>query len=168
MATSVLIFLYFPACPPPHHPPLPFPTPSTLRIMSCLPFERGRILDGFPWMWALFTQLVRALCAAWCNNMSCTWLFQEMEPYLPLTSQAVRFCLSGTTVLFWVSIFLNHRFNIFQRCWSLPIIILTQIGFNHDVNICFHYCSADFILSFKVHFNSDFFFFFFKALEICH
>ncbi|XP_053128813.1 anoctamin-5-like isoform X2 [Hemicordylus capensis] len=29
---------------------------------------------------------------------------QEMEPYLPLTSQAVRFCISGTTVLFWISL----------------------------------------------------------------
>ncbi|XP_070617984.1 anoctamin-5 isoform X4 [Erythrolamprus reginae] len=29
---------------------------------------------------------------------------QELEPYLPLTSQAVRFCISGTTVLFWISL----------------------------------------------------------------
>ncbi|XP_033006849.1 anoctamin-5 isoform X2 [Lacerta agilis] len=27
---------------------------------------------------------------------------QELEPYLPLTSQAIRFCISGTTVLFWI------------------------------------------------------------------
>ncbi|XP_066493211.1 anoctamin-5 isoform X2 [Tiliqua scincoides] len=31
-------------------------------------------------------------------------LFWEMEPYLPLTSQAVRFFISGTTVLFWISL----------------------------------------------------------------
>lgn len=49
----------------------------------------------------------------------------------------------------------------------IAVIILTQIGFNRDVNTCFHYCSADFILSFKVHFNSDILFFL-KALEICH
>ncbi|XP_058017192.1 anoctamin-5 [Ahaetulla prasina] len=29
---------------------------------------------------------------------------QELEPYLPLTSQAIRFCISGTTVLFWISL----------------------------------------------------------------
>ncbi|KAK9409939.1 anoctamin-5 [Crotalus adamanteus] len=29
---------------------------------------------------------------------------QELEPYLPLTSRAVRFCISGTTVLFWISL----------------------------------------------------------------
>uniref|UniRef100_A0A663MDW7 Anoctamin n=1 Tax=Athene cunicularia TaxID=194338 RepID=A0A663MDW7_ATHCN len=39
----------------------------------------------------------------------------QMEPYLPITSQAVRFCISGTTVLFWVSIFLNHHFNTYQK-----------------------------------------------------
>ncbi|KAG8125880.1 hypothetical protein E2320_021005 [Naja naja] len=31
-------------------------------------------------------------------------LFWELEPYLPLTSQAIRFCISGTTVLFWISL----------------------------------------------------------------
>ncbi|XP_074130980.1 anoctamin-5 isoform X10 [Sminthopsis crassicaudata] len=29
---------------------------------------------------------------------------QELEPYLPLTSQALRFCFSGATVLFWISL----------------------------------------------------------------
>ncbi|XP_068947399.1 anoctamin-5 isoform X8 [Petaurus breviceps papuanus] len=29
---------------------------------------------------------------------------QEMEPYLPITSQALRFCFSGATVLFWISL----------------------------------------------------------------
>lgn len=29
---------------------------------------------------------------------------QEMEPYLPLSSQAIRYFISGTTVLFWVSL----------------------------------------------------------------
>lgn len=67
-----------------------------------------------------------------------------MEPYLPVTSQAVRFCISGTTVLFWVSIFLNHHFNVYQSCWSSLIMTLTQTGFNHDINICFYCCPADF------------------------
>uniref|UniRef100_G3WGN2 Anoctamin n=1 Tax=Sarcophilus harrisii TaxID=9305 RepID=G3WGN2_SARHA len=31
-------------------------------------------------------------------------LFWELEPYLPLTSQALRFCFSGATVLFWISL----------------------------------------------------------------
>ncbi|KAM3854206.1 anoctamin-5 isoform 2-T2 [Vipera latastei] len=34
----------------------------------------------------------------------CGVLFWELEPYLPLTSQAIRFCISGTTVLFWISL----------------------------------------------------------------
>ncbi|XP_063293984.1 anoctamin-5 isoform X2 [Pelobates fuscus] len=29
---------------------------------------------------------------------------QEMEPYLPITSKAARFCFSGATVLFWISL----------------------------------------------------------------
>ncbi|XP_044127087.1 anoctamin-5 isoform X2 [Bufo gargarizans] len=29
---------------------------------------------------------------------------QEMEPFLPLTSKAARFCFSGTTVLFWIAL----------------------------------------------------------------
>lgn len=89
------------------------------------------------------------------TELCCSWLFQEMEPYLPLSSQAVRFCISGATVLFWVSIFLNQHFNIHQQCWSLLFITLTEAGFNHDVNTCFDYYSADFMLSLKLHFNSD-------------
>ena len=30
-------------------------------------------------------------------------IFQEMEPYLPVTSKCARFCLSAATVLFWVT-----------------------------------------------------------------
>ncbi|XP_010214747.1 PREDICTED: anoctamin-5, partial [Tinamus guttatus] len=39
-----------------------------------------------------------------CTQKKKNPVTQEMEPYLPLTSQAVRFCISGTTVLFWVSL----------------------------------------------------------------
>ncbi|NXG24187.1 ANO5 protein, partial [Grallaria varia] len=39
-----------------------------------------------------------------CTQKKRNPVTQEMEPYLPLTSQAVRFCISGTTVLFWVSL----------------------------------------------------------------
>ncbi|XP_053800352.1 anoctamin-5 isoform X7 [Vidua chalybeata] len=42
-------------------------------------------------------------CEYWRLNTTCE-ASQEMEPYLPLTSQAVRFCISGATVLFWVSL----------------------------------------------------------------
>ncbi|XP_053305226.1 anoctamin-5 isoform X2 [Spea bombifrons] len=31
-------------------------------------------------------------------------VFWEMEPYLPVTSKAARFCFSGATVLFWISL----------------------------------------------------------------
>uniref|UniRef100_A0A8C3R732 Anoctamin n=1 Tax=Cyanoderma ruficeps TaxID=181631 RepID=A0A8C3R732_9PASS len=39
-----------------------------------------------------------------CTQKKRNPITQEMEPYLPLTSQAVRFCVSGATVLFWVSL----------------------------------------------------------------
>ncbi|NXH76099.1 ANO5 protein, partial [Hydrobates tethys] len=39
-----------------------------------------------------------------CTQKKKNPVTQEMEPYLPITSQAVRFCISGTTVLFWVSL----------------------------------------------------------------
>ncbi|NXC94733.1 ANO5 protein, partial [Certhia familiaris] len=39
-----------------------------------------------------------------CTQKKRNPITQEMEPYLPLTSQAVRFCISGATVLFWVSL----------------------------------------------------------------
>ncbi|KAM6394627.1 anoctamin-5 isoform 3-T3 [Pluvialis apricaria] len=39
-----------------------------------------------------------------CTQKKKNPITQEMEPYLPITSQAVRFCISGTTVLFWVSL----------------------------------------------------------------
>ncbi|XP_074853772.1 anoctamin-5 isoform X3 [Carettochelys insculpta] len=39
-----------------------------------------------------------------CTRKKKNPVTQEQEPYLPLTSQAVRFCISGTTVLFWISL----------------------------------------------------------------
>lgn len=36
-------------------------------------------------------------------NRTTVNLFQEMEPYLPIGSKCARFCLSATTVLFWVT-----------------------------------------------------------------
>uniref|UniRef100_A0A8D0HPR6 Anoctamin n=1 Tax=Sphenodon punctatus TaxID=8508 RepID=A0A8D0HPR6_SPHPU len=39
-----------------------------------------------------------------CTQKKKNPVTQEMEPYLPLTSQAVRFCFSGMTVLFWISL----------------------------------------------------------------
>ncbi|XP_044281493.1 anoctamin-5 isoform X2 [Varanus komodoensis] len=39
-----------------------------------------------------------------CTQKRKNPITQELEPYLPLTSQAVRFCISGTTVLFWISL----------------------------------------------------------------
>ncbi|XP_028917046.1 anoctamin-5 isoform X2 [Ornithorhynchus anatinus] len=39
-----------------------------------------------------------------CSQKKKNPVTQEMEPYLPLTSQALRFCFSGATVLFWISL----------------------------------------------------------------
>ncbi|XP_009578669.1 PREDICTED: anoctamin-5, partial [Fulmarus glacialis] len=39
-----------------------------------------------------------------CTQKKKNPVTQEMEPYLPITSQAMRFCISGATVLFWVSL----------------------------------------------------------------
>ncbi|XP_031420362.1 anoctamin-5 isoform X2 [Clupea harengus] len=39
-----------------------------------------------------------------CRKQRPNRITQEMEPYLPLTSQCVRSCLSGVTVLFWIAL----------------------------------------------------------------
>uniref|UniRef100_A0A4X2K287 Anoctamin n=1 Tax=Vombatus ursinus TaxID=29139 RepID=A0A4X2K287_VOMUR len=39
-----------------------------------------------------------------CTQKKKNPVTQELEPYLPLTSQALRFCFSGATVLFWISL----------------------------------------------------------------
>ncbi|XP_068195363.1 anoctamin-5b isoform X1 [Antennarius striatus] len=39
-----------------------------------------------------------------CTNRRLNKITQEMEPYLPITSKCARFCLSATTVLFWISL----------------------------------------------------------------
>ncbi|KAJ7344562.1 hypothetical protein JRQ81_000512 [Phrynocephalus forsythii] len=39
-----------------------------------------------------------------CTQKRKNPITQELEPYMPLTSQALRFCISGTTVLFWISL----------------------------------------------------------------
>ncbi|KAM4018422.1 anoctamin-5 isoform 2-T2 [Anomaloglossus baeobatrachus] len=39
-----------------------------------------------------------------CTKKKKNPVTQEMEPFLPLTSKAARFCFSGTTVLFWISL----------------------------------------------------------------
>ncbi|XP_070686342.1 anoctamin-5 isoform X2 [Pempheris klunzingeri] len=39
-----------------------------------------------------------------CSNRKLNRITQEMEPYLPITSKCARTCLSGATVLFWISL----------------------------------------------------------------
>ncbi|KAM3877047.1 anoctamin-5b [Diretmus argenteus] len=39
-----------------------------------------------------------------CTNKRLNRITQEMEPYLPITSKCARFCISGTTVIFWMSL----------------------------------------------------------------
>uniref|UniRef100_A0A665V487 Anoctamin n=1 Tax=Echeneis naucrates TaxID=173247 RepID=A0A665V487_ECHNA len=39
-----------------------------------------------------------------CTNRKLNRITQEMEPYLPITSKCARMCLSGATVLFWISL----------------------------------------------------------------
>uniref|UniRef100_A0A3B4A541 Anoctamin n=1 Tax=Periophthalmus magnuspinnatus TaxID=409849 RepID=A0A3B4A541_9GOBI len=39
-----------------------------------------------------------------CTGRRLNKITQEMEPYLPLTTKCARFCLSGATVLFWMSL----------------------------------------------------------------
>ncbi|XP_013888130.1 anoctamin-5 isoform X2 [Austrofundulus limnaeus] len=39
-----------------------------------------------------------------CTNRRLNRITQEMEPYLPVHSRCARYCLSGATVLFWVSL----------------------------------------------------------------
>ncbi|KAK7892123.1 hypothetical protein WMY93_024086 [Mugilogobius chulae] len=39
-----------------------------------------------------------------CSERKLNLVTQEVEPYLPLTSKCVRTCLSGATVLFWITL----------------------------------------------------------------
>uniref|UniRef100_H2U331 Anoctamin n=1 Tax=Takifugu rubripes TaxID=31033 RepID=H2U331_TAKRU len=39
-----------------------------------------------------------------CSKRKLNRITQEMEPYLPITSKCARLCLSGATVLFWISL----------------------------------------------------------------
>uniref|UniRef100_A0A4W6DB28 Anoctamin n=1 Tax=Lates calcarifer TaxID=8187 RepID=A0A4W6DB28_LATCA len=39
-----------------------------------------------------------------CTNRKLNRITQEMEPYLPITNKCARTCLSGATVLFWISL----------------------------------------------------------------
>ncbi|XP_053742486.1 anoctamin-5 isoform X1 [Synchiropus splendidus] len=39
-----------------------------------------------------------------CTNRKLNRITQDMEPYLPITSKCARTCLSGATVLFWISL----------------------------------------------------------------
>lgn len=39
-----------------------------------------------------------------CTNRKLNRITQEMEPYLPVTSKCARTCLSGATVIFWISL----------------------------------------------------------------
>ena len=52
-------------------------------------------------------------------------IFQEMEPFLPVTSKCARFCLSAATVIFWVTecltLFLYVIYNN-SEYFSLPIV----------------------------------------------
>ncbi|XP_078113279.1 anoctamin-5 isoform X3 [Sander vitreus] len=41
---------------------------------------------------------------AMCTNRKLNRITQEMEPYLPVTSKCARTCLSGATVLLWISL----------------------------------------------------------------
>ncbi|KAM9860742.1 anoctamin-5b [Aulostomus maculatus] len=41
-----------------------------------------------------------------CTKRRLNKITQEMEPYLPIPSKCARFCLSGATVLFWISLIL--------------------------------------------------------------
>lgn len=92
------------------------------RVLSAL--SEGEVPNGF------HTAKESRVCCLMVEeddgSVNCAllaWLFQEMEPYLPITSQAVRFCISGTTVLFWVSIFSKPHCNV-------ELLIIT----NGDIN----------------------------------
>ncbi|KAM9375561.1 anoctamin-5 [Pholidichthys leucotaenia] len=39
-----------------------------------------------------------------CTNQKLNRITQEMEPYLPITSKCARICLSGATVVLWISL----------------------------------------------------------------
>lgn len=49
-----------------------------------------------------------------------------MEPYLPITSKCARICLSGATVLLWVSIVSLVQFICFHLCINLMSFVLTK------------------------------------------
>uniref|UniRef100_A0A8C9SPT2 Anoctamin n=1 Tax=Scleropages formosus TaxID=113540 RepID=A0A8C9SPT2_SCLFO len=47
-----------------------------------------------------------------CTGRRLNRITQEMEPYLPITSQCARFCLSGTTVLFWMALIIASMIGV--------------------------------------------------------
>nr|NP_001086810.1 anoctamin 5 L homeolog [Xenopus laevis]AAH77486.1 Tmem16e-prov protein [Xenopus laevis] len=53
-----------------------------------------------------------------CTDKKKNPVTQEMEPYLPPSSKAVRFCFSGATVLFWISLIIASIIAIIvYRLW---------------------------------------------------
>uniref|UniRef100_A0A669DSJ7 Anoctamin n=1 Tax=Oreochromis niloticus TaxID=8128 RepID=A0A669DSJ7_ORENI len=70
-----------------------------------------------------------------CTNRKLNRITQEMEPYLPITSKCARICLSGATVLLWVSIvslvqFISYRLAVYA---SFASIMKNNTATNLDV-----------------------------------
>ncbi|KAM5138261.1 anoctamin-5 [Mantella aurantiaca] len=88
-----------------------------------------------------------------CANLFLCWtaiFFWEMEPFLPLTSKAARFCFSGTTVLFWVprthleyenrltmKMFLFQFVNYYSSCFYVAFFKGKFVGFPGDYTYMF-------------------------------
>ncbi|XP_069821203.1 anoctamin-5 isoform X1 [Dendropsophus ebraccatus] len=68
-----------------------------------------------------------------CTKKKKNPVTQEMEPYLPLTSKAARFCLSGTTVLFWISLIIAGMIGVIVYRLAVYAAFASVMENNHSL-----------------------------------
>ncbi|XP_075423326.1 anoctamin-5 isoform X4 [Ascaphus truei] len=59
--------------------------------------------------------------------------FWEMEPYLPVTSKAARFCFSGATVLFWISLIIASMIAVIVYRLAVYAAFASVMENNHSL-----------------------------------
>ncbi|XP_075694220.1 anoctamin-5 isoform X2 [Rhinoderma darwinii] len=68
-----------------------------------------------------------------CTQKKKNPVTQEMEPYLPLTSKAARFCFSGTTVLFWISLIIASMIAVIVYRLAVYAAFASVMENNHSL-----------------------------------
>ncbi|KAG9475887.1 hypothetical protein GDO78_003990 [Eleutherodactylus coqui] len=68
-----------------------------------------------------------------CTQKKKNPVTQEMEPYLPLTSKAARFCFSGATVLFWISLIIASMIAVIVYRLAVYAAFASVMENNHSL-----------------------------------